>query len=357
MAEKETMKRAGFEGEVVQRREPCRICGSMEGLKIAEVEFWDLQQSDLVQCKSCNLIQLDPMITPGNTATGCHAYYLKEILETPVHEQKRNLVRNYRRGIVFANSLKRKGYHPELILEFGPGSGYFSAGVRFIFPDARITVVDIVDDVLKMNEKTHGFTAYSGSPEDIHLFKEKKFDLVIARDILEHVTDIGKVIRNIAALLNPGGLLHFITPNGKEDVWGHYMNHEFRKKPSELLINHVNYFDGTGLLKCLTDSGFSKVEYYTYQVKYFLRGIGWRQSEKLAVPVSERKSADELIRKQDQKDPTSFQKEDVLNGFIFQTKIVRLISFYCWLKHHWIFRLDPRRNIGHEVHGIFRKAG
>ncbi len=347
---------SGFDGEKVERQEPCRICGSHEGVKIAETEFWDLQDCNIIQCSSCNLIQLDPMITPENTAIGCHAYYLKEILETPVREQKRNLLRNYRRGIVFARSLQKKGFHPETILEFGPGSGYFSAGIQFLFPACKITVVDIVDEVLMMNEKIHGFTVFKGSPEDTRLFEEQKFDLIVARDILEHVTDIGKVIMNLAALLKPQGLLHFITPNGKEDVWGHYMNWEFRKKPSELLINHVNYFDGNGLLKYLTDSGFSQLEYYTYQVKYYLRGKGWKHSEKLAVPVSSHQSADKLIRTQEQKtEENYFQKEDVLDVFIFRTKIVWLINLYCRIKHHWIIHLHPRRNIGHEIDGLFIK--
>jgi len=347
---------SGFDGKFVVRQEPCRICGSAEGIKIAETEFWDLQHCNIVQCDSCKLIQLDPMITGQNTAIGCHAYYLKEIIETPVREQRRNLLRNYRRGIVFARSLRKKGYHPETILEFGPGSGYFSAGIQFIFPGCRITVVDIVDEVLKMNQEIHGFTVFSGGPEDIHLFKDRKFDLIVARDILEHVTDIGIVILNIAALLNPHGLFHFITPNGKEDVWGHYLNWEFRKKPSELLINHVNYFEGAGLLKCLTGSGFSKVEYYTYQVKYALRGKGWKRKEKLVVPVSTKQSADDLIRLHE-KNPgaQSFHKDKILDVFIFRTKIVLLINLYCRYKHHWLIHLDPRRNIGHEIHGLFMK--
>jgi ubiquinone/menaquinone biosynthesis C-methylase UbiE len=350
------VKQLGFASERVVRQEPCRICGSLEGIKIAETEFWDLQHCDVVQCTSCKLIQLDPMITAENTAIGCHAYYLKEILETPVYEQKRNLIRNYRRGIVFARSLQKKRFHPETILEFGPGSGYFSAGIQFIFPGCRITVADIVDDVLKTNKEIHGFTGFKGSPEDIRLFEDRKFDLIVARDILEHVTDIGKVILNIAELLNPHGLFHFITPNGKEDVWGHYMNREFRKKPSELLINHVNYFDGTGLLNCLNSSGFSKVEYYTYQVKYYLRGKGWKHSEKLAVSVSTNQSADELILSQEQKtEAHSFLKKEILDVFIFRTKIVWLINLYCRYKHHWILHLDPRRNIGHEIHGLFIK--
>jgi ubiquinone/menaquinone biosynthesis C-methylase UbiE len=349
-------EQATFVGERVIRQEPCRICGSLEGIKIAETEFWDLQHCNIVKCSSCNLIQLDPMINVQHTATGCHAYYLKEIIETPLSEQKRNLVRNYRRGIVFARLLQKKGYHPETILEFGPGSGYFSAGIRFIFPECKITVVDIVDDVLKLNQEVHGYDVFSGSPEDIHFFEDQNFDLIIARDILEHVTDIGKVISNIHDLLDPNGLFHFITPNGREDVWGHYLNWEFSRKPSELLINHVNYFDGAGLLKCLTDSGFTKIDYYTYQIKYTLRGKGWRHKKNLTVPVSSKRSDEEVIKSWGNKEGGySFKEEDILDTFIFRTKMKGLISLYCRFKHHWLIHLDPKRNIGHEIMGLFFK--
>ena len=346
-----------FEGEIVTRKEHCRICGSFDGIKVAETGFWDLQKSDVAQCRHCKLVQLDPMLTPISTAKGCEAYYLKEISETPEREQIRNLVRNYRRGIVFATLLKNKGHNPGKILEFGPGSGYFSAGIKFIFPECEITVADIVDTVLKLNQEIHGYQTIKGSPEDIQLFEGKQFDLIIARDILEHVTDIGKVIKNIHGLLRPNGLLHFITPNGKEDVWGHYVNWQLRKTPSALLINHVNYFDGEGLLEFLIRSGFRKEEYYTYQVKYRIRGKGWKKSLKLAAGISENESADEMIKKAGQvSDSKVFKKDEVLNGFILKTKLKWLIILYCRYKHHWLIHLDPRRNIGHEIHGLFSKA-
>jgi SAM-dependent methyltransferase len=347
---------SAFTGEQILRKEPCRICGSTEGKKIAETKFWNLQHSCIVECTSCRLIQLDPMITEANTALGCHAYYLREIHEIPVHEQKRNLVRNYRRGIVFGRSLQKRGYNPENILEFGPGSGYFSAGIQFIFPGCRITAVDIVDDVLKSIRENHGFEVFRGSPEDIQMLGSRKFDLVVARDILEHVTDIGTVTRNIVSLLSPEGLFHFITPNGKEDVWGHYLNWKFREKASELLLNHVNYFEGGGLLDFLTASGLTKVEYYTYQVKYAFRGKGWKMKCSLATPVSASLNAEELIRKEEQGKPAAtFRKEEILDSFIFRTKNTRIIRHYCWFKHHWLIHLDPARNKGHEIHGLFKK--
>jgi 2-polyprenyl-3-methyl-5-hydroxy-6-metoxy-1,4-benzoquinol methylase len=360
--------RPEFSGNNIVRKEPCRICGALDGVKIAETDFWDLQHCDIVQCSRCKLIQLDPMITAANTSKGCTAYYFKEISEIELHEQKRNLIRNYRRGIVFALSLRKKGYHPKEILEFGPGSGYFSAGVQSVFPDCRITVADIVEEVLKENEKTHHFNGLYGSPEDIHIFGEQKFDLIIGRDILEHVGDIGKVIRNIHNLLKPAGLFHFITPNGKEDVWGHHVQWKIHHTASELLINHVNYFDGQGLLDLLTGSGFSKGEYYTYQVKYYFRGMGRQYKQKLAKPVSRKLSAGDMIdRVAKSAGQSSFNKREILNGFLFNhgdahqvksltnKRIFFLTGAYCRLKHYHLIHLDPERNIGHEIHGLFIK--
>jgi SAM-dependent methyltransferase len=350
------MNRTSIEGEIVHRHEPCRLCGSTEGLKIAELDFWDLQHADFIQCPSCRLIQLDPMLTDRNTATGCHAYYILETSETSLHEQERNLVRNYRKGILFAHSLRRKGFRPSRILEFGPGSGYFAAGFQSVFPGCTVTVVDILDDVLANNRNVHGFETLKGSPEDIHLLEGRTFDLILARDILEHVSDIGRTLRNAHSLLEPGGLFHFLTPNGIEDVWGYYLNWYFLKKPSELLINHVNYFDGAGLLKYLGETGFAPVEYYTFQAGNALRGKGWKVSRKLSKPPSVSRSAEEMIRRKNDLPPgPSSKKEILLDHWVFRSEKQWLINIYCRSKHFELIRLDPRRNTGHEIYGVFRK--
>jgi len=79
---------------------------------------------------------------------------------------------------------------------------------------------------------------FSGSPEDIRFLGDWKFDLIIARDILEHVTDIGQVIRNIAALAEPGWTLSFPHPNGKR-MCGALSQPGIPEGTSELLINHA----------------------------------------------------------------------------------------------------------------------
>lgn len=346
-----------FEGLVIDRQEPCKICGTKEALKISETDFWDLQHCSIVKCTVCSNIQLDPMLTDESTAIGCYAYHINEMLRVSKEEQEKNLIRNYRRGILFANQLKRYGYTPNKILEFGPGSGYFASGIQFIFPEAKITVVDIVDDVLKRNEKIHNFEVIKGSPENTDKIKHGEYDLIIARDILEHVTDISKTIKNVSLLLKENGLFHFITPNGHEDVWGHYLRWTNHHKPSELLINHVNYFDGKGLLDLLESNLLFPKKYYTYQIKSTLRGKGWSRKDSRMQKESEKLSADrEINQNKDLIFDISFDKDTVLNKWYITKKHKWLTVLYSWYQHKWLIKLSPQLNVGHEIFGVFMKS-
>jgi SAM-dependent methyltransferase len=338
------------------RREPCRICRNPEGIKVGETEYWDLHRADLVACSSCGLIQLDPMPSGEIIATGCHAYYLFELASTPRQEQTRNRIRNFRRGILFGSLIRRKGFRPAQILEFGPGTGHFCAGIKVIFPESIITVADIVEDVLRNNEVVHGFRSIQGSPEEFGNGRKERYDLIIARDILEHVTDVGKVIFNISGLLKAGGLFHFLTPNGTEDAWPHILAWKLYHRPSELLINHVNYFDGKGLKDLLEWNGLVPLQYYTYQLKTTFRGKGWSENPKLAAGLSAGMSAKNYI------DLHGKNREEEITGqgtvipeWMSKPRSQWPVVFYCWLKHHRMLRIPPRWNTGHEIHGLFRK--
>lgn len=346
-----------FDGLLIERQEPCRICGTKHALKISETDFWDLQHCSIVKCNVCNNIQLDPMLTDESTALGCYAYHINEMLRVSQKEQKRNLIRNYRRGILFANQLKRLGFSPKEILEFGSGSGYFASGIQFIFPDSKITVVDIVDDVLKRNKEIHNFDGIKGTPENTEEIGKRKYDLIIARDIIEHVTDISKMIKNVSQLLNENGMFHFLTPNGHEDVWGHYLRWKISHRPSELLINHVNYFDGKGLLDLMKKNLLLPIRYYTYQIKSTIRGKGWSKKSSRAQKLSEKVSAmAEVNNKENLLSDINFDKNEVLNHWYISKRHKWITLMYSWYHHHWIFKLSPQLNIGHEIYGLFIKS-
>jgi len=337
-------------------QEPCRVCGELKGIRLAEVEYWDLRRSALVRCPACGHMQLDPMLTEEETAKGCLAYYLEESQRVSPREQERNRIRNFRRGVMFGFTLKRRGIVPARVLELGPGSGYFAAGLQFVFPDARVTVMDVNADVLAFNAGHHGYETIRQIPDKVEEDLIGLFDLVIARDILEHVSDIAAAISNIGRYLVTGGLFHFITPNGREDAWKHILAARLGRQPSELLINHVNYFDGAGLKKLLEEKGFTVLSYYTYTFKFFLRGNGWRKNPKLMSPHSTQRSAGQLIRDHEETSPAfGASKEEILKKWYIRRGAKKITYLYSIYQHCPILRADPGMNIGHEIYGLFRK--
>ncbi len=349
------MAHATFIDEPVRRKQPCSFCGSHQAHLLAETDYWDIRSTQIVSCDGCGLMQLDPMLTGPETDRGCLAYYVEETLRTSPHEQMRNLVRNFRRGVLFAWGLKSQGHAPRRLLELGPGSGYFAAGLRRIFPDLEITVMDVNTEVLHLNARDHGYAGIRSMPEEHHAELEGRFDLIVARDILEHVIDIGVVLRNVRQYLRPGGLFHFITPNGHEDVWKHRLRHHLGHERSELLINHVNYFDGAGLRLHLEQLGLDKVTYYTYGLKTSMRGRGWSLKPKLWAPISHARSAGEFAEERlHEVQGVEFKKDQVLPQWYRQGPLwpLLLVSAY---QHGHLLRVDPARNVGHEIHGVFRK--
>jgi 2-polyprenyl-3-methyl-5-hydroxy-6-metoxy-1,4-benzoquinol methylase len=347
---------ATLSGNSVFRKEPCRQCNESVGMRIASVDFWDLHEANIIHCEKCGLTQLDPMPSSESLSVGCTAYHYEELIKIAAREQKRNLVRNYRRGIAFAYKLKRLNITPKQMLEFGPGSGYFAAGMQFVFPKLKVTVLDIVDDVLVKNKQIHGFETVKGLPENYIEELKNKFDFIIARDIIEHVNDFPKMLQNISDYLKKDGYFHFITPNGHEDVWRFYVREQLSAQASELKINHVNYFDGKGLLNLLFKHCFVPVNYYTYQFKTTRRGRGWRIREKNAEKISQKYSAKKFLQeRQHLAEDVKYNKEDVLKEWYLKSSIKSFAGWYCRLKHYHFFKASPELKIGHEIFGLFKK--
>lgn len=350
--------RPQFNGKPIARKEACKICHGTTGKQIGIVDYWDIKTCGIILCENCSHIQLDPMLSEEETAKGCFAYYVEEFLRTSNEEQFKNCERNFRRGVVFGHRLKNRKILLRNVLELGPGSGYFAAGLKFVHPGAEITVMDINNDVIKFNKEHHGFETIQEIPDNFTGRYKNKFDLVIARDIIEHVSDISIVLENVNEYLRPNGLFHFITPNGREDIWKHYLTAKLKNTPSELLINHVNYFDGKGLKKLLVQKGFDPVDYYTYTFKTTLRGQGWRESPTLMAPVSKKLNADFFIHgKADQLKSIDFIKAEILDKWYIRANAKWMTYFYCLFHHFSILRVSPGRNIGHEIYGLFKKSG
>lgn len=97
------------------------------------------------------------------------------------------------------NLLKRQGAKPNhLILDYGCGAGLY---VKFLREQGF--------------QNVHGYDPFIPHFADDQIL-EKKFDIVVSHDVIEHVEEPIHFLENMVRLLKPNGLLVLGTPNASE---------------------------------------------------------------------------------------------------------------------------------------------
>ena len=95
------------------------------------------------------------------------------------------------------------------ILDIGCGDG--GSSLKFVQLGAKVTAIDIRFDLIEKFKNTE-IKFHCGSIDDIS-FENKKFDIVIIHDVLEHVPDPEAAIKKIRTLFSKTGLIYISTPN------------------------------------------------------------------------------------------------------------------------------------------------
>lgn len=103
-------------------------------------------------------------------------------------------------------------------------------------------ILDISKTYLKVASK-RGFKTHFGNAEKIKL--KQKFDIVIAFDILEHISNPDKLLSNIKNFLKSNGKLFIATPY-KEDLT------PYEKIKDIYEFSHLRTFDEDSLSNLLT---------------------------------------------------------------------------------------------------------
>ncbi len=97
------------------------------------------------------------------------------------------------------------------LLDVGGGAGWQLSGLRAL--DSRITftqVVDLDSDAMS-RARENGHEYFCGRIESFET--DRKFDLILMLNIIEHVDDPTAVLRKVRALLSDDGVLLVKTPN------------------------------------------------------------------------------------------------------------------------------------------------
>lgn len=123
------------------------------------------------------------------------AYF--DSFETPKYQFRGTFHRALIRRLMGNLAQQLARLQPKTILDVGGGEGFFTSFVVRAFPQARVTVLDYApDDLQRLRQRLPTVEALQG---DAHTFDlGRRFDLLVATEILEHLTQPQDALRRFA---------------------------------------------------------------------------------------------------------------------------------------------------------------
>jgi SAM-dependent methyltransferase len=109
-------------------------------------------------------------------------------------------------------TLKGLDARPARALDFGCGEGRYLDVLAERFPDAELYGADVSPVALDIARDARPYAKYLPVVDDAITESDGTFDLILSIEVLEHVADVRRSIREIGRLLSPGGVLLVTTP-------------------------------------------------------------------------------------------------------------------------------------------------
>ncbi len=193
----------------------CLACGARDTTPWATARDVEYRTSDdawtFHRCRACGVLFIDPVPADRLATIYPPTYYAyAPPSRSLVHAVKDRLDRRFFRGVladVRGTALRA--------LDVGGGAGVELAALRASDPRVTDTWVVDLDPGAAAVARANGHAYFCGRIEDF--VPDRPFDVVLLLNLIEHVADPGAVLRKVAALLAPGGVVVVKTPN--HDAW------------------------------------------------------------------------------------------------------------------------------------------
>jgi len=154
------------------------------------------------------------------------------------------------------------------IVDLGCGDGKILWALynKGLFKNARrIVGVDISEErINRLKEFSPFAEGFVSDVQDLKMISEESFDIAISSQVIEHVPDDSKMLKEVYRILKPDGHFYVSTVIKKWYGFWIYWNNGFRLDPT-----HVReYGSEQEFLDLLKENGFEIIEHKTEKVKY-----------------------------------------------------------------------------------------
>ena len=155
-------------------------------------------------------------------------------------------------------------YTPKFVCNIGCGNGIFTSSIKNKF-DCNLVGVDGNKHALKQAEKLDfdNLHQVKDLSKDLLPFENNCFDLVICKDVLEHLVDPAHLVNEIYRITSDKGIFLFHVPN-HFPIWGRikflFTNNidtfNYFSESERYNFPHIRFFTLNSAIKLLGDAGF-----------------------------------------------------------------------------------------------------
>ena len=194
--------------------EPCDICASSEMYPVLEVSLIGKRRVQVHRCRSCGFRQIRPRLTADQIKALYPSDYFDAGSPVGYADYAREFQRRQREAYFLNRWLRRLGPEGRL-LEVGCALGFLLTGLQR--SGWRVEGVDASAFAVHYASTRYGIDVACATLEEAR-FPDAAFDVVIQKDLLEHVADPREHLEETRRVLRPGGWLRLVTPNGEANL-------------------------------------------------------------------------------------------------------------------------------------------
>lgn len=147
---------------------------------------------------------------------------------------------------------------PIRYLDIGCGGGNFLSRISQEFLRWQVVGTDLALTPLQVAKQASRAGLVQGEVENLP-FKSASFDLVTVLDVLEHVPDLDKAIRQIGRILKPGGLVLAGIPLERQPWTIYWLMAELGWKGKRHYCGHLQQLDDKEVVSRFAARGFQLV--------------------------------------------------------------------------------------------------